>query len=161
MRYHRTGGIHHATSTKGPASRRHKARRHKRPAQARNAAIGAGRIKPRGIDRKLASSRASTKARILQIHTVGAHARSGPGASGNDVSAAAHGHVACDHAGNRLVRNIGPVRPCIDGAAVHHERLRDVDPALRARRRQGPGTAKRQVAPHLHAAQRDVRIGRM
>lgn len=36
-----------------------------------------------------------------------------------------------------------------------------MDPALRARRRQGPGTAKRQVAPHLHAAQRDVRIGRM
>ena len=73
----------------------------------------------------------------------------------------AHGHVACDHAGDRLVRNIGPVRPGIEGAAVHHERLRNVDPALRARRRQGPGTAKRQVAPHLHAAQRDVRIGRM
>ena len=36
-----------------------------------------------------------------------------------------------------------------------------MDPALRAHRRQGPGTAKRQVAPHLHAAQRDVRIGRM
>ena len=36
-----------------------------------------------------------------------------------------------------------------------------MDPALRARRRQGPGAAKRQVAPHLHAAQRDVRIGRM
>ena len=36
-----------------------------------------------------------------------------------------------------------------------------MDPALRSRRRQGPGTAKRQVAPHLHAAQRDVRIGRM
>lgn len=40
-------------------------------------------------------------------------------------------------------------------------RPRDVDPALRARRRQGPGAAKRQVTPHLHAAQRDVRIGRM
>ncbi|CUO52356.1 Uncharacterised protein [Collinsella aerofaciens] len=79
------------------------------------------------------------------------------GARGNDAPAAAHGHVACDHAGNRLVRNIGPVRPGIDGASVHHERLRDVDPALRARRRQRPGTAKRQVAPHLHAAQRDVR----
>ena len=36
-----------------------------------------------------------------------------------------------------------------------------MDPALRARRRQGAGAAKRQVAPHLHAAQRDVRIGRM
>lgn len=36
-----------------------------------------------------------------------------------------------------------------------------MDPALRARRRQGSGAAKRQVAPHLHAAQRDVRIGRM
>ena len=36
-----------------------------------------------------------------------------------------------------------------------------MDPALRARRRQGPGAAKRQVAPHLHAAQRDIRIGRM
>ena len=101
------------------------------------------------------------KARILQIHAVGAHARSGPGARGNDASATAHGHVAGDHAGHRLVRNIGPIRPGIDGAAVHHERLRDVDPALRARRRQSPGTAKRQVAPHLHAAQRDVRIGRM
>ena len=40
-------------------------------------------------------------------------------------------------------------------------RPRDVDRALRARCRQGPGAAKRQVAPHLHAAQRDVRIGRM
>ena len=79
----------------------------------------------------------------------------------SDPPAAAHGHVACDHAGDRLVRNIGPVRPGVDGASVHHERLRDVDPALRARRRQGPGTAKRQVAPRLHAAQRDVRIGRM
>ena len=36
-----------------------------------------------------------------------------------------------------------------------------MDPALRAHRRQGPGAAKRQVAPHLHAAQRDVRIERM
>ena len=85
----------------------------------------------------------------------------GTGANGNDAPAAAHGHVACDQAGDRLVSNIGPVRPGIDGASVHHERLRNVDPALRARRRQGPGTAKRQVAPHLHAAQRDVRIGRM
>lgn len=36
-----------------------------------------------------------------------------------------------------------------------------MDPALRARGRQGAGAAKRQVAPHLNAAQRDVRIGRM
>ena len=36
-----------------------------------------------------------------------------------------------------------------------------MDPALRARRRQGPGAAERQVAPYPHAAQRDVRIGRM
>lgn len=36
-----------------------------------------------------------------------------------------------------------------------------MDPALRGRRRQGPGAAKRQTAPYLHAAQRDVRIGRM
>lgn len=36
-----------------------------------------------------------------------------------------------------------------------------MDPALRARRRKGPGAAKRQVAPHLHAALRDVRIGSM
>lgn len=36
-----------------------------------------------------------------------------------------------------------------------------MDPALRARRRQSPGAAERQVAPHLHAAQRDVRIGHM
>lgn len=36
-----------------------------------------------------------------------------------------------------------------------------MDTALRARRRQGPGAAKRQVAPHLPAAQRDVRIRRM
>ena len=97
----------------------------------------------------------------MQIYAIGAHARPGPGARGNDASAAAHGHVAGDHARYRLVRNIGPVRPGIDGAAVHRERLRDVDPALRARRRQGPGAAKRQVAPRLHAAQRDVRIGRM
>ena len=38
------GGIHHATSTKGPASRRHKPRRHKRPARARNTAVGTGGI---------------------------------------------------------------------------------------------------------------------
>ena len=44
MRRHRTGGIHHATSTKGPASRRHKPRRHKRPARARNTAVGTGGI---------------------------------------------------------------------------------------------------------------------
>ena len=36
-----------------------------------------------------------------------------------------------------------------------------MDRALRARCRQGPGAAKRQVAPHLHAALRDVRIGRL
>lgn len=36
-----------------------------------------------------------------------------------------------------------------------------MDPALRARCFQGTDAAKRQVAPHLHAAQRDVRIGRM
>ena len=41
---------HHATSTKGPAGRRHKSRGHKRPARACNAAVGAGRIKPRGVD---------------------------------------------------------------------------------------------------------------
>ena len=146
MRRHRTGGIHHAASTKGSASRRHKPRGHKRSARARNAAVGTGRIKPRGIDGKPTAGRASTKARILQINALGAHARSGPGARGNDAPAAAHGHVACDHAGDRLVCNIGPVRPGIDGAAVHHERLRNVDPALRARRRQGPGAAKRQVA---------------
>ena len=36
-----------------------------------------------------------------------------------------------------------------------------MDRALRARCRQGPGAAKRQAAPHLHAALRDVRIGRI
>ena len=123
MRCHSAGGIHHATSTKGPASRRHKPCGHERPSRARNAAIGTGRIEPRGIDGKPAAGRAIAKARILQIHAVGAHARSEPGARGNDAPAAAHGHVACDHAGDRLVRNIGPVRPRIDGAAVHHERL--------------------------------------
>ena len=97
----------------------------------------------------------------MQIYAVGAHIRSGPGARSNDAPTAAHGHVAGDHAGDRLVRNIGPVRPGVDGASVYHERLQNVDPALRARRLQGPGAAKRQVAPHLHAAQRDVRIGRM
>lgn len=35
------------------------------------------------------------------------------------------------------------------------------DRALQARCRQGPAAAKRQAAPHLHAALRDVRIGRM
>lgn len=130
MRCHRTGGIHHATSTKGPASRRHKPSGHKRPVRARNAAFGTGRIEPRGVDRKPTAGRAIAKARVLQIYALGAHTRSGPGARGNDASAAAHGHVACDHAGDRLVRDIGPVRPGIDGAAVHRERLRDVDPAL-------------------------------
>ena len=144
MRRQRTAGIHHTISTKSPAGRRHKPRGHKRPARTRDAAVGTGRIEPRGIDGKPAAGRASAKARILQIHAVGAHARSGPGARGNDAPAAAHGHVACDHAGDRLVRNIGPVCPRIDGAAVNHERLRHVDPALRARRRQGPGAAKRQ-----------------
>lgn len=37
-------------STKDPAGRHHKPRRHKRAARARNAAIGTGRIQPRGID---------------------------------------------------------------------------------------------------------------
>ena len=79
------------------------------------------------------------------------NAGSGRGTDGDDAPAAAHG----------LVRDAAPVRPGIDGAAVHHERPRDVDRALRARCRQGPGAAERQVAPHLHAALRDVRIGRM
>ena len=161
MRDHAPAGINHATSTKGPASRRHKPRRHKRSARARNTAVGTGRIKPRGVDGKPTAGRTIAKARILQIHAVGAHVRSGPSARGNDAPAAAHDHVASDHAGDSFVGNIGPVCPGIDGAAVHHERLRNVDPALRARRLQGPGAAKRQVAPHLHAAQRDVRIGRM
>ena len=47
-----TGGVHHAASTKGPASGHHKPRRHKRPTQTSNAAIGTGRIKPRGVDGK-------------------------------------------------------------------------------------------------------------
>ena len=133
VRCHDPCSIHHATSSKCPTSRRHKPRGHKRPARARNTAVGTGRIEPRGIDGKPTAGRTIAKARILQIHAIGAHARSEPGARGNDAPAAAHGHVACDHAGNRLVRNIGPVRPGIDGATVHHERLRDVDPALRAR----------------------------
>lgn len=56
-----TGGIHHAASTKDPASRRHNPRGHKRPAQARNTAIGTGRIKPRGVDGKPTAGRAITK----------------------------------------------------------------------------------------------------
>ena len=107
MRYHRTGGIHHATSTKGPTGRRHKPRGHKRPARARNAAIGTGRIKPRGVDGKPTAGCTIAKTCILQIHAVGAHARSGPGARGNDAPAAAHGHVACDHAGDDRVENVG------------------------------------------------------
>lgn len=90
MRSHGPASIHHATSAKGPAGRRHKPRRHKRPARARNAAIGTGRIKPRGIDGKPAAGRALAIAKtcVLQIHTISAHARSGPGARGNDVPAA-------------------------------------------------------------------------
>ena len=130
MRCHRTGGIHHAASTKRPASRRHKPCGPKRPARARNPAIGTGRIKPRGVDGKTTAGRAIAKARILQIHAVDAHARSGPGARSNDAPTAAHGHVAGDHAGDRLVRNIGPVRPGVDGASVYHKRLRNVDSAL-------------------------------
>ena len=52
MRCYRTGGIHHATSTKDPTSRRHKPRGHKRSARARGTAIGTGRIEPRGVNGK-------------------------------------------------------------------------------------------------------------
>ena len=107
MRRQRTAGIHHTISTKSPTGRRHKPRGHKRAARARDTAIGTGRIKPRGVDGKPTAGRTSAKARILQIHAIGAHARHGPCARGNDAPAAAHGHVACDHAGDRLVRNIG------------------------------------------------------
>ena len=60
----------------------------------------------------------------------------------------------------------GPIATCIavgprvNLAAVHRERPQRVDPALRARGRQRPGAAGRQVAPHLHAAPRDVYVGR-
>lgn len=36
-----------------------------------------------------------------------------------------------------------------------------MDPALRPLGHKRPGAEKRQTAPHFHAAQRDVRIGRM
>ena len=154
-------GIHRAAGTKGPARGRHEPRMHKRPARACDASTGTGRIEPRGIDGKPAPGRANARARVLQVHAVGTHAGSGRGANGNDAPAAAHGHVAGDHAGHDLARDVGPVCPGIDGAAVHRERLRNVDRALRARCRQGPGAAKRQVVPHLHTALRDVRIRRM
>lgn len=48
------------------------------------------------------AGRAITNACVLQIHAIGTNVRSGPGARGNDASAAAHGHVACDYAGDRL-----------------------------------------------------------
>lgn len=53
-----------------------------------------------------------------------------------------------------------PVGPRVNLAAVHRERPRHVDPALRARGHQRPGAAERQIAPHLHAATRDVHVGR-
>ena len=55
-------GIHYATSTKSPTGRRHKPRGHKRPAQASNAAVGTGRIKPRFVDGKPTAGRAIAKA---------------------------------------------------------------------------------------------------
>ena len=58
------------------------------------------------------------------------------------------------------MRDAGAVSPRVNLAAVHRERPRHVDPALRARGHQRPGAAERQVAPHLHAATRDVHVGR-
>lgn len=52
VRCHDPCSIHHATSTKDSVSRRHKPCGHKRPARARNAAVGTGRIKPRSVDGK-------------------------------------------------------------------------------------------------------------
>lgn len=77
MRSRVPAGIRHAVSTKGPASGHHKSRGHNRPAQASNAAIGTGRSKPRGIDRKPTAGRAIAKTCVLQAHTINAHARFG------------------------------------------------------------------------------------
>lgn len=54
-----------------------------------------------------------------------------------------------------------PVGPRVNLAAVHRERPRHVDSTLRARGHQRPGAAEHQIAPHLHAATRDVHVGRV
>ena len=58
MRRHGPWGIHHPAGAEGPAHWRHKSRGHKRPARACDAAIGTGRIEPRGVDGQPAPGRA-------------------------------------------------------------------------------------------------------
>ena len=65
-----------------------------------------------------------------------------------------------DHAGHPRIRDAGAVGPRVNLAAVHRERPRHVDSALRARGHQRPGAAERQIAPHFHAATQDVHVGR-
>lgn len=95
-----------------------------------------------------------------QTHTIGAHARPGARARGDNAPTAANGKTVRDHPGHPRIRDAGAVGPRVNLAAVHRERARHVDPALRARGHQRPGAAERQIAPHLHAAARDVHVGR-
>ena len=73
---------------------------------------------------------------------------------------AANGKTVRDHAGRPRIRDAGAIGPRVNLTAFHRERPRHVDPALRARGHQRPGAAERQIAPHLHAATRDVHVGR-
>lgn len=114
-------GIHHAACAKGPARRRHKARRCERPAQAGDAAVGARRIQPGRIDGKL-PGRATASSPAQQTHTIGAHARPGARARGDNAPTAANGKTVRDHAGRPRIRDAGAVGPRVNLAAVHRER---------------------------------------
>lgn len=103
---------------------------------------------------------ATPPAAPLGRHTPKAHALPGARTRGDNAPSAANGKTVRDHAGHPRIRDAVAVGPRLNLAAVHRERPRHVDPALRARGHQRPGTVERQIAPHLHAATRDVHVGR-
>lgn len=153
--------IHHAGSAKGPAYGRHKVRGNERSTIAGNAGVRTGCIQPGRIHSKCLARCVCPKSLVEQAHAIKAQARIGSRARGNNVPSATYCQAACGNAGNSLVKNACSVGPGIDRAAVHHQRLGHMDPALRTRRRERAGAAKRKVSPHLHAAHGNVRIGRM
>ena len=151
--------IHYAVSTKGPTCRRHKACGHQRSALAGNAGICTGRIQPGRVHDKRLARHIGAKPLVEQAHAIETQVRIGARARSKHASAAAHGQASRGDAGYGLANNAGPVRAGVDRAAVHHQRLGHMDPALRTRRRERARTAKRKAAPYLHAAHGNVCIG--
>lgn len=147
-----------SASTTPPAPKAPPAGATKR-ADASDAAVGARRIQPGRIDGKL-PGRTAAGSPARQAHAKGAHALPGARARGDNAPIAANGKTVREHAGHLRIRDAAAVGPRVDLAAVHRERPRHVDPALRARGHQRPGAAERQIAPHLHAATRDVHVER-